>query len=252
MQEQSNIALLIDCDNVSAKFIDSIINDLSKYGIVNIRNAYGNWKDKRLQGWEDVLQNYSIKPIQQFSYTSGKNASDIAIVIDAMDLLYTKNLNAIALVTSDSDFTPVVSRILANGLTVYGYGESKTPNPFVNACSQFIYVEKLYDYSEEEIIKDKSDKVASKTTLRQDTKLVQILRKAVEQTSDDSDWSNIAKVGLYINQNSSFSPINYGYKKLGELLKAIDLFQIDMRGDHQTIMFIKDKRLIRNKSHNHK
>ncbi|MCP4969352.1 MAG: NYN domain-containing protein, partial [Arcobacter sp.] len=230
----------------------SIINDLSKYGIVNIRNAYGNWKDKRLQGWEDVLQNYSIKPIQQFSYTSGKNASDIAIVIDAMDLLYTKNLNAIALVTSDSDFTPVVSRILANGLTVYGYGESKTPNPFVNACSQFIYVEKLYDYSEEEIIKNKSDKVASKTTLRQDTKLVQILRKAVEQTSDDSDWSNIAKVGLYINQNSSFSPINYGYKKLGELLKAIDLFQIDMRGDHQTIMFIKDKRLIRNKSHNHK
>ncbi|MCP4971296.1 MAG: NYN domain-containing protein, partial [Arcobacter sp.] len=95
MQEQSNIALLIDCDNVSAKFIDSIINDLSKYGIVNIRNAYGNWKDKRLQGWEDVLQNYSIKPIQQFSYKSGKNASDIAIVIDAMDLLYTKNLNAI-------------------------------------------------------------------------------------------------------------------------------------------------------------
>jgi len=243
VNKQNNIALLIDCDNVSAKFIDSIINDLSKYGIVNIRNAYGNWKDPRLQGWENVLQNYSIKPIQQFSYTSGKNASDIAIVIDAMDLLYTKDLNAIALVTSDSDFTPVVSRILSNGLTVYGYGEAKTPNPFVNACSQFIYVEKLYDYTEEPSTKSKAPKVASKTTLRKDTKLVSILRKAVEQTSDDNDWSNIAKVGLYINQNSSFSPINYGYKKLSDLIRATDLFDIDMQGDHQTIMFIKDRKV---------
>lgn len=247
MNEQHNIAMLIDCDNVSAKYIDSIINDLSKYGIVNIRNAYGNWKDPRLQSWENVLHNYSIKPIQQFSYTSGKNASDIAIVIDAMDLLYTKNLNAIALVTSDSDFTPVVSRILSNGLTVYGYGESKTPNPFVNACSQFIYVEKLFDYSKEDMIKEKSNIVADRTTLRKDTKLVSLLRTAVEQTSDDSDWSNIAAVGLYINQNSSFSPINYGYKKLGELIRATDLFEIDMQGDKQTIMLIKDKKLTKNK-----
>lgn len=247
MKEQNNIAMLIDCDNVSAKYIDSIINDLSKYGIVNIRNAYGNWKDPRLQSWENVLHNYSIKPIQQFSYTSGKNASDIAIVIDAMDLLYTKNLNAIALVTSDSDFTPVVSRILSNGLTVYGYGESKTPNPFVNACSQFIYVEKLFDYSKEDMIKEKSNIVADRVTLRKDTKLVSLLRTAVEQTSDDSDWSNIAAVGLYINQNSSFSPINYGYKKLGELIRATDLFEIDMQGDKQTIMLIKDKKLTKNK-----
>ena len=211
-------------------------------GFFSFGKSYGNLKDPRIDGWETVLQNYSIKPIQQFSYTSGKNASDIAIVIDAMDLLYTKDLNAIALVTSDSDFTPVVSRILANGLTVYGYGEVKTPNPFVNACSQFIYVEKLYDYSAEETTKGKKNKVASKTTLRKDTKLVSILRKAVEQTSDDNDWSNIAKVGLYINQTSSFSPINYGYKKLGELIRTIDLFEIDMQGDHQTIMFIKDKK----------
>ena len=238
-----NIAMLIDCDNVSAKYIDNIINDLSKYGTVNIRNAYGNWKDPKLQGWEKVLHEYSIKPIQQFAYTSGKNASDIAMVIDIMDLLYTKDLNAISLVTSDSDFTPVVSRILSDGLTVYGYGENKTPTPFVNACSQFIYVEKLFDYSKEGVAyQNNNGGIVNRVLLRKDTKLVALLRKAVEQTSDETGWSNIASVGLYINQNSSFSPINYGYKKLGELIRAIDLFEIDMQGKRNTTMLLKDKR----------
>ena len=240
---QINIAMLIDCDNVSAKYVDSIINDLSKYGTINIRNAYGNWKDKRLQGWEDVLHKYNIKPIQHFAYTKGKNASDIAMVIDIMDLLYTKDLGAIALVTSDSDFTPVVSRILSNGITVYGYGEDKTPESFVNACSQFIYVEKLFDYTkEEDTTSVNSNSKLTKVQLRKDTKLVALLRKAAEQTSDDSGWSNIAAVGLYINQNSSFSPINYGYKKLGELIKATELFDIKILGENKTVMLIRDNR----------
>ncbi|WP_419769264.1 MAG: NYN domain-containing protein [Candidatus Marinarcus sp.] len=239
---QTNVAMLIDCDNVSAKYIESIINDLSKYGTINIRNAYGNWKDKRLQGWEDVLHKYNIKPIQQFAYTKGKNASDIAMVIDIMDLLYTKDLGALALVTSDSDFTPVVSRILSNGLTVYGYGEEKTPESFVNACSQFIYVEKLFDYTKEDVASVTANNKLTKVQLRKDTKLVALLRKAAEQTSDDSGWSNIATVGLYINQNSSFSPINYGYKKLGELIKATDLFDIMTPTDNKTKMLIRDNR----------
>ncbi len=243
MEDRNNIALLIDCDNVSAKYIDGVINDLSKYGTVNIRNAYGNWKDPRLQGWEEILQEYSIRPIQQFSYTKGKNASDIAMIIDIMDLLYTKDLSAIALVTSDSDFTPVVTRILSNGLTVYGYGEEKTPEPFVNACSQFIYVEKLFDYNKEDASsKNGNNKVANKAALRKDTKLVALLRKAVEQTSEENGWSNIAAVGLYISQNSSFSSINYGYKKLGELIRATELFDIEMQGSRKTIMLVKDKR----------
>lgn len=240
---QSNIAMLIDCDNVSSKYIDSVINDLSKYGTINIRNAYGNWKDKRLQGWEDILLKYNIKPIQQFAYTKGKNASDIAMVIDIMDLLYTKELEAIALITSDSDFTPIVSRVLSNGLTVYGYGEEKTPEPFVNACSQFIYVEKLFDYTKEEEASVSTSNKLTKTQLRKDTKLVALLRKAAEQTSDDGGWSNIAALGLYINQNSSFSPINYGYKKLGELIKATELFDIKILGENRTIMLIKDNRI---------
>jgi len=242
--QDSNIAMLIDCDNVSAKYIDSILDDLSKYGVVNIRNAYGNWKDPKLKGWEEALQNYAIKPIQQFGYTKGKNATDIAMIIDLMDLLYTKELSAVALITSDSDFTPVVTRILADGLRVYGYGESKTPDAFVNACSQFIYVEKLYEarHEEEEPSKQKADKrVIQRDDLRKDTKLVYTLRKAVEQTSDDAGWSNIAAVGKYISQNSSFSPINYGYLKLGHLIKAIDLFDIKMENNN-TVMLIRDKR----------
>jgi uncharacterized protein (TIGR00288 family) len=243
MEPKNNIALLIDCDNVSSKYIDSIINDLSKYGTVNIRNAYGNWKDPRLVGWEEVLHEYSIKPIQQFSYTKGKNASDIAMIIDIMDLLYTKDLSAIALVTSDSDFTPVVTRVLSNGLTIYGYGEEKTPSPFVNACSQFIYVEKLFESTKEDTLtKDKNSKLVNTAALRKDTRLVALLRTAVEQTSEENGWSNIAAVGLYISQNSSFSSINYGYKKLGELIRATELFDIEMQGTKKTIMLIKDKR----------
>jgi len=243
--QDSNIAMLIDCDNVSSKYIDSILNDLSKYGVVNIRNAYGNWKDHKLKGWEEALQDHAIKPIQQFDYTKGKNATDIAMIIDVMDLLYTKELSAIALITSDSDFTPVVTRILSDGLRVYGYGESKTPDAFVNACSQFIYAEKLYatnsQKSSEPTTKESKQRVIERNDLRKDTKLVYTLRRAVEQTSDDAGWSNIAALGKYISQNSSFSPINYGYLKLGHLIKAIDLFDIKMENNN-TVMLIRDKR----------
>jgi len=240
--QENNIAMLIDCDNVSAKYIDSILNDLSKYGVVNIRNAYGNWKDPKLKGWEEALQEHAIKPIQQFGYTKGKNATDIAMIIDIMDILYTKELSAIALITSDSDFTPVVTRILADGLKVYGYGEFKTPDAFVNACSQFIYAEKLYETSHEESKdQEESQKIVDRKALRKDTKLVYTLRRAVEQSSDDAGWANISAVGKYISQNSSFSPINYGYLKLSHLIKATDLFDIRVENKN-SVMLIRDKR----------
>jgi len=238
--QNNNIAMLIDCDNVSYKYIDGIINDLSKYGVVNIRNAYGNWKDPKLKGWEDSLQEYAIRPIQQFSYTQGKNASDIAMIIDVMDLLYTKELSAIALVTSDSDFTPVVFRILSNGLTVYGYGEKKTPSPFVNSCSQFIYAEKLITADENEY--DSKNFIYTKEELRGDKKLIFNLNKAIEITSDDNGWANIASVGIYLRQKSSFSPINYGYQKLGHLIKATDLYEVKKTGEQKNVLLVRSKR----------
>ncbi len=242
MQQENRIALLIDCDNVSHKSIEGVIDELSKYGKVNIRNAYGNWKSESLKGWEEKLHPHAIKPVQQFAYTKGKNATDAAMIIDAMDILYSQNLDAFALMTSDSDFTPLVMRILSNGITVYGFGEKKTPMPFVKACSQFIFTENLEHAEEEE--KALSGGVSSKKSrneLRKDAGLVKLLRTAVEQAAGEDGWSHLGLVGQYISNKTSFSPVNYGYKKLGDLIRVCDLFEIQMKNDN-SVMFIKDSR----------
>lgn len=256
-QHQNNIAMFIDCDNVSSKYIESIFDDLSQYGTVNIRRAYGDWKDKKLYGWENILQDYNIKPIQQFAYTKGKNATDIAMIIDIMDILYTKELEAIVLITSDSDFTPIVTRILSDGLTVYGYGESKTPMAFVNACSQFIYVEKLSVLKNGAVIEELSQNnnrhavteavtkyAGNNYDIRKDFKLINLIKQGVEMTADEQGWTDVKDVSMYIRKNSSFSQVNYGFKKMGDLIKALDLFDMEYFGDRKTQLMIRirDKR----------
>jgi uncharacterized protein (TIGR00288 family) len=238
---QNNIALFIDCDNVSAKFTESVFDDLSQYGKINIRKAYGNWKDPKLIGWENILQNYNIQPYQQFAYTQNKNASDIAIVIDIMDALYTKEIDAIALITSDSDFTPIVTRILADGKTVYGYGEEKTPKALVRACSQFIYVEKLNELDKPEEDDASSEEVKSRYKgsnydARKDYKLKKFLTQAVEVTAKDDGWADLKDVGHYISRNTSFSPINHGFKKLGTLVKHLDIFDVKYTKNHLAML----------------
>ncbi len=245
MEKERKIALLIDCDNVSSKAIDGVINELAKYGVVNIRKAYGNWKSPQLQGWEEKLHPFAIIPIQQFAYTTGKNATDAAMIIDAMDLLYSYQIDAFALMTSDSDFTPLVMRILTNGLKVYGFGEKKTPPPFIKACSQFIFTEKLIENkgSEEKDkakTKNSGNKKLSRNELRKDTELIQLLRTAVEQTVEDDGWSHLGQVGQYISNNSSFSPVNYGYKKLSDIVQISDLFKVEMRKNN-SVMYVKDE-----------
>lgn len=240
MSEDNKIALLIDCDNVSHKSIEGVIDELSKYGKVNIRHAYGDWKSESLKGWEEKLHPHAIKPIQQFAYTKGKNATDAAMIIDAMDLLYTHNLDAFALMTSDSDFTPLVMRILSNGITVYGFGEKKTPMPFVKACSQFIYTEKLVQLEGDgKKVIEKGHSKKSRNDIRKDTGLVKLLRTAVEQAAGEDGWSHLGRVGQYISNKTSFSPVNYGYKKLGDLIRVSDLFDIQMRNDN-SVMYIRD------------
>jgi len=251
-KQQNNIAMFIDCDNVSSKYIESIFEDLSQYGTVNIRRAYGDWKDKKLLGWENILHEYNIKPIQQFAYTKGKNATDIAMIIDIMDILYTKDLEAIVLITSDSDFTPIVTRILSDGLTVYGYGESKTPMPFVNACSQFIYVEKLSGLHDDKTIENTTNNndenitnyVGNNYDIRKDYKLINLLKQGVEITADEQGWADVKDISMYIRKNSSFSQINYGFKKMSDLIKALELFDMEYFGDRKTQLMvrIKDKR----------
>lgn len=241
MKTTTRIALLIDCDNVSSSSIEGVIEELAKYGTVNVRHAHGDWKNPHLSGWIEKLHLNAIRPIQQFAYTPGKNATDSAMIIDAMDLLYSNTVDAYALMTSDSDFTPLVMRILEGGMPVYGFGEKKTPLPFVHACSQFIYTENLQPEPEERSGNSVAVTRRSRNEIRGDTELVKLLRTSVEQTSEDDGWAHLGKVGAYISNNSSFSPVNYGYRKLSELIKASELFEVVMRNNNKVI-YIKDAR----------
>ncbi|NPU90764.1 MAG: NYN domain-containing protein [Gammaproteobacteria bacterium] len=239
MTDRIRIALLIDCDNVSHNAIEGVLEELAKNGMVNVRHAHGDWKNPSLSGWVDRLHPHAIRPMQQFAYTKGKNATDAAMIIDAMDLLYSKNVDAFALMTSDSDFTPLVMRILESGLPVYGFGEQKTPKPFVDACSTFIYTENLVPEKESKAESKKTSVKKSKAELRKDHALVKLLRTAVEQTAEDDGWADMSRIGHYISNNSSFSPVNYGYKRLSDLIRASELFDMEMR---KTVMYFKDAR----------
>ena len=231
-QSESKIALLIDADNAPASKIESILSEIAKYGVANIRRAYGNWKSSNLQSWEKCLHEYAIRPVQQFDYTKGKNATDASMIIDAMDLLYTQQLDAFAIVSSDCDFTPLVMRILTNGLKVYGFGEKKTPLAFVNACSTFLYLETINQTiaSEEELRSAKSTRKTSEE-LKQDAKLMNLLRSAISSTLDDDGWSSLAVLGGHIKNQASFDSRNYGYAKLSGLFEAIDLFEIRRKSE---------------------
>ena len=234
-KKEDHIALFIDCDNISYRSIEGIINELSKYGIVNIRQAYGNWTKENLKNWEDKLLEFAIKPIQQFDYSKNKNATDILMTIDAIDLLHTKDIDAFAFATSDSDFTPVVMRVQSEGIKVFGFGEKKTPQPFMAACSQFIFTEKLMKEARFIVEEDEEDEdnahidtpvPMSGKKMRQDKWLVNVLTTALEQTMDEDGWANLANIGQYISNSTSFSPINFGYKKLSTLINEINLFDI--------------------------
>ncbi|HIP51724.1 MAG TPA: NYN domain-containing protein [Campylobacterales bacterium] len=233
--DKDHIALFIDCDNISHKAIEGIISELSNYGVVNIRQAYGNWTKSNLKNWEAKLLEFAIKPIQQFDYSKQKNATDILMTIDAIDMLHTKKIDAFAFATSDSDFTPVVMRVQQEGIKVFGFGEKKTPAAFMAACSQFIFTEKLMATNEASTGTGTSKSTAVKavkevrktsTQLQDDTWLRKLLANAQNQTMDEFGWSNLADMGAYINNKSSFSPINYGYKKLSTLLKVMDVYDL--------------------------
>lgn len=234
--EERRIALLIDADNAPAAKIDVILAEVARHGVANVRRAYGNWKSPHLKSWEGVLHTYAIRPIQQFAYSSGKNASDMAMVIDAMDLLFAGNLDGFAIVSSDADFTPLVMRLLTDGVKVYGFGEKKTPDPFVNACSVFTYVEALGQASDTSPTTTTRARTAAE--LRRDTRLVQMLRSAVDSASGEDGWAHLGSVGSQVSNQASFDPRNYGYRKLSDLIEATGLFEL--RRENQ-IIWVREK-----------
>lgn len=224
---KQKIALFIDADNAPASKFEDVLSEVAKYGVVTIRKAYGNWKSPTLKSWEDLLHEYAIQPIQQYDLTKGKNASDIALVIDAMDVMYTKDIDVMCFLSSDCDFTPMVTRALAEGKVVLGFGERKTPSPFVNACSKFLFLD------QEE--KQESATNAKPKNIKSDTKLIGLLRQAIEATEDDDGWALLGPVGAHISNKTSFDSRNYGFKNLSSLFKAIDLFEIK-RGTNNLYM----------------
>jgi uncharacterized LabA/DUF88 family protein len=246
MTPKPRVALLIDADNAPASKIDLILNELSTFGETSIRRAYGNWKKNELKGWEDVLHEHAIRPIQQFDYSKGKNASDMAMVIDALDLLYTDSPDAFGIVSSDADFTPLVMHLRAKGSAVYGFGARKTPEPFVNACSRFLFLDKLHEAAAEPGPESDTASApsaplrATTAQLKQDAKLVMLLRNAVQAAANDEGWALVGAVGQQIANQASFDPRNYGYATLTKLLAATQLFEMEDEG--KSTVKVRDKR----------
>jgi uncharacterized protein (TIGR00288 family) len=229
-----NIALLIDCENAKPESIEGILGELAERGVTNIRRAYGNWKHQ--PGWEAKLQPFAIQPVQQFAYTKGKNAVDMSMSIDAMDLLFTEKIDIFALVTSDSDFTPLVLKLLSKGKSVIGFGESKTPDAFKKACSLFVHTDGFVGAADEAGASPAGIEKRSKNELRGDTELMNALRSAIESMKGENGTAPMARIGQYISNQSSLSPKNYGYGRWSDLIRATEYFE-ELPGENQQPSF---------------
>ncbi|MCL2412457.1 MAG: NYN domain-containing protein [Treponema sp.] len=224
---QAKLSVLIDADNTKPAIIEGLLNEVAKYGIASVKRIYGDWTSNNLRSWKEKLLQYAIQPIQQFSYTTGKNATDSAMIIDAMDLLYSEKLDGFCIVSSDSDFTRLASRLRESGRFVYGFGEKKTPKAFVSVCDKFIYTEILDDSHEDE---DSRPSVKPKKDFKVDKKLLKLLRDAVDDVAEESGWAYLGIVGQKINNRSAdFDPRNYGFRKLGDMFRAVPQFEIEER-----------------------
>ena len=227
---QRRLAVLIDADNAQASVIEGLLAEVAKYGLASVKRIYGDFTTQQQAQWKKVLLKHSINPVQQFAYTSGKNATDSTLIIDAMDLMYTGRFDGMCLVSSDSDFTRLAQRLREEGLTVYGFGEHKTPDPFVQACDKFIYTEVLRAEVPEQVkpapekvvIKPRSESKPDAST-RPAAPLplpLELLQQAIEEASDDEGWAHLGAMGAYLNKiKPNFDPRLYGQKKLSDLLR---------------------------------
>lgn len=239
-----NLAVLIDADNVPSAPIKEMMEEIAKYGNPTIKRIYGDWTRPNLGGWKDVLLRNAITPIQQYAYTQGKNATDSAMIIDAMDILYSKKVDGFCLVSSDSDFTKLATRLREAAMQVIGIGEKKTPTPFIVACDKFIYIEVLRkeegDKKENNISKNKVDSYETITP-----KIIKLIKSTISDVSDDDGWAFLGDVGSLIQKKRpSFDSRNYGFEKLTPLIKSIGQFEIEQRVNQNSrnkLIFVKNK-----------
>jgi uncharacterized LabA/DUF88 family protein len=245
MADEKRFAVLIDADNVSEKYIKFILDEISNDGVVTIKRIYGDWTRSAMNSWKNVLLDNSITPIQQYGYTTGKNATDSAMIIDAMDILYAGNIEGFCIVSSDSDFTRLASRLRESGMIVVGMGEKKTPSPFIAACNKFKYLEVL---AQDVIPPSNSDEKVQNISGLDYTSLDAVRNTVltiVEETSDDDGWASLGDIGNILTKRyPDFDVRNYGFKKLTPFIKSLKIFDIRaVRGKDGRVrlMYVREK-----------
>lgn len=229
METEKKIAVLIDAENVSEKYIKYIFDEISNLGIPTYKRIYGDWTKPQLSSWKSILLNYSITPIQQYNYTSGKNSTDSALIIDAMDILYSKNVDGFCIVSSDSDFTRLAARLREAGMYVVGMGEKKTPTPFISACEKFKYLEVLasMDTKPIEPVNTKEKQEDTKPGVLGIDKLTEVIRTIITEISDEDGWAFLGELGSILNKRyPDFDTRNYGYAKLTPFVSSLKQFDI--------------------------
>jgi uncharacterized LabA/DUF88 family protein len=235
----TRLAVLIDADNAGAQHLERLLVEIAKYGTATVRRAYGDWTTPNLGKWKAELLNHSVQPVQQFRYTVGKNATDSALIIDAMDLLHAGTVDGFCLVSSDSDFTRLAARIREEGLKAYGFGETKTPKPFIAACDVFVYVENLIEAPAQPA-------PAVKATVRKDPKLDKLLVEAVASAAGDDGWAHLGAVGQKLSRLASdFDSRSWGFTKLADLFRAHADYEFESRetgGGKAPNAFVRRKR----------
>lgn len=242
MIKDTKIAVLIDGDNIPSKYISEMMEEITKYGTPTIKRIYGDWTKPHLSKWKNVLLENAITPIQQYAYTTGKNATDSAMIIDAMDILYSEKVNGFALASSDSDFTKLATRLREAGMVVYGMGEKKTPDPFIVACDKFIYLEILKKDSSKT---DDGTQKAKKNLYNITPKVIKLLRNSVDDAADDDGWAFLGDVGsLIIKKQPNFDSRNFGFQKLTPLFKSLPQFEMEQRDQSNgrfKLIYVKNK-----------
>ncbi len=240
------LAVLIDGDNIPSAYVKEMMEEIAKYGNPTIKRIYGDWTKPNLSRWKNILLENAITPIQQYGYTSGKNATDSAMIIDAMDILYSEKVNGFCLVSSDSDFTRLATRLREAGMMVFGIGEKKTPEPFIVACDKFIYIEILKDQSSENEAETDKKKPQQKSNVDNITpKVIKLIASTISDLADDEGWAFLGDVGnLLQKKQPNFDSRNYGFQKLTPLIKSIGKFEVEQRegskGRHKLI-YVRNK-----------
>jgi len=245
MIKDTKIAVLIDGDNIPSKYISEMMEEITKYGTPTIKRIYGDWTKPHLSKWKNVLLENAITPIQQYGYTTGKNATDSAMIIDAMDILYSEKVNGFCLISSDSEFTKLATRLREAGMVVYGMGEKKTPNPFIVACDKFIYLEILANDDDDNDKNEKGTKPKKANLYNITPKVIRLLKNSVADAADDDGWAFLGDVGsLILKKQPNFDSRNFGFQKLTPLFKSLSQFEMEQR--HQSnarfkLIYVKNK-----------